>query len=141
MTFHDIWPLVAGGAAIGGAAALLLLFDGEIAGISGIHARVLQGDTGKAQWRLAFLIGLLLPGIYLALHHATPATAGWPLLIVAGLLVGAGTRLGGGCTSGHGVCGIANLSKRSLLATLTFMATAIVTVFIVRHVVAAGLLS
>lgn len=137
MIAHDIWPLIAGGAAIGGAASLLLLFDGEIAGISGIHARLLQGDTGKSLWRPAFLIGLLLPGIYLALRHATPATAAWPLLIVAGLLVGFGTRTGGGCTSGHGVCGIANLSKRSLLATLVFMGTAIITVFIVRHGISA----
>lgn len=134
MNATDIWPLVAGGAAIGVAAALLLLFTGEIAGISGIHAGLLQGDTGKSHWRLAFLFGLLLPGIYLALQHASPATAGRPLLIMAGLLVGIGTRIGGGCTSGHGVCGIANFSRRSLLATATFMATAIVTVFIVRHV-------
>lgn len=137
MTLTDIWPLVAGGAAIGGAAALLLLFSGEIAGISGIHARLLAGDSGHGHWRLAFLAGLLLPAGFIALQHATPATGSLPVLAVAGLLVGIGTRTSGGCTSGHGVCGIANLSPRSLLATLVFMATAVVTVFIVRHVIAA----
>ncbi|MDI1302627.1 MAG: YeeE/YedE thiosulfate transporter family protein [bacterium] len=135
MTLNDIWPLVAGGAAIGGAAALLLLFSGEIAGISGIVARLLQGDSGHGRWRLAFLAGLLLPAAFLALNHATPATGSLPVMALAGLLVGIGTRTSGGCTSGHGVCGIANLSPRSLLATLTFMATAGLTVFIVRHVI------
>jgi hypothetical protein len=136
MTLSDIWPLLAGGAAIGGAAALLLLFSGEIAGISGIVARLLQGDSGHGRWRLAFLAGLLLPAVFLALNHAAPATGSLPVMAVAGLLVGIGTRTSGGCTSGHGVCGIANLSPRSLLATLTFMATAGLTVFIVRHVIA-----
>jgi len=136
MTPSNIWPLLAGGAAIGGAAALLLLFSGEIAGISGIVARLLQGDSGHGHWRLAFLAGLLLPAAFIALNHATPATGSLPVMAVAGLLVGIGTRTSGGCTSGHGVCGIANLSPRSLLATLTFMATAGLTVFFVRHVIA-----
>lgn len=134
MTPTDLLPLAAGGAAIGAGAALLLLFDGEIAGISGIHARLLQGITGHQHWRLAFLAGLLLPALFLLWRHAAPATAGLPLMAVAGLLVGIGTRLGGGCTSGHGVCGMANLSPRSLLATLTFMAVAMFTVFLMRHV-------
>lgn len=128
------WLLVAGGAAIGAAAALLLLFTGEIAGISGIHASLLRGDSGRGHWRAAFLVGLVLPGFWLAARGATPATGPLLLLTVAGFLVGIGTRISGGCTSGHGVCGIANFSKRSLLATLTFMATAMATVFIVRHV-------
>ena len=134
MSGTEIWPLMAGGAAIGGGAALLLLFTGEIAGISGIHAGLLRGDSGRGHWRAAFLVGLVLPGLWLAAHGATPATGPLLLLIVAGLLVGTGTRIGGGCTSGHGVCGIANFSRRSLLATITFMTTAIITVFIVRHV-------
>ena len=136
MTMSDFWPLVAGGAAIGGAAALLLLFSGEIAGISGILARLLRGDSGHGHWRLAFLAGLLLPAVFLALTSAAPAAASLPTLAAAGLLVGIGTRTSGGCTSGHGVCGIANFSPRSLLATLTFMATAGLTVFVVRHVIA-----
>ena len=136
MIASDITPLVAGGAAIGGAAALLLLFSGEIAGISGIHARLLAGDTGHGHWRLAFLAGLLLPAAFIALHHATPATGSTALMAADGLLVGIGTRVGGGCTSGHGVCGIANLSRRSLLATPVFMAAAMATVYIVRHVIA-----
>lgn len=134
MDLAHLLPLVAGGAAIGAAAALLLLFTGEISGISGIHAGLLRGDSGRGHWRAAFIIGLVLPGLWLAAHGATPATGPLLLLIVAGLLVGTGTRIGGGCTSGHGVCGIANFSRRSLLATLIFMATAIITVFIVRHV-------
>lgn len=129
----ELWPQAAGGAAIGAAVALLLLFTGEIAGISGVHAGLLRGDSGRGHWRAAFLVGLVLPGLYLALKGATPATVAWPLLIVAGLLVGFGTRMGGGCTSGHGVCGMANLSPRSITATLVFMATAMLTVFITRH--------
>lgn len=132
LTFSELWPLAAGGAAIGAAAGLLLLFTGEIAGISGIQAALLRGDSGRRHWRLAFLAGLMLPGLWLW-QQGTPATAAWPVLIVAGLLVGYGTRRGGGCTSGHGVCGIANFSLRSLVATLVFMATAMLTVFITRH--------
>ncbi|MDQ8036705.1 MAG: YeeE/YedE thiosulfate transporter family protein [Pedobacter sp.] len=133
MNLFELWPQAAGGAAIGAAVALLLLFTGEIAGISGIHAGLLRGDSGRSHWRAAFLAGLVLPGFYLAAKGATPATVAWPLLIIAGLLVGFGTRTGGGCTSGHGVCGIANLSRRSIFATLVFMATAMLTVFITRH--------
>lgn len=129
----ELWPQAAGGTAIGAAVALLLLFTGEIAGISGVHAGLLRGDSGRGHWRAAFLTGLVLPGLYLAFKGATPATAAWPLLIIAGLLVGFGTRVGGGCTSGHGVCGMANLSPRSITATLAFMATAMLTVFITRH--------
>lgn len=132
MSLTDTWPLLAGGGAIGGGAALLLLGNGEIAGISGIGARLLAGDRGHGYWRLAFLAGLLLPALWLAGRAPAPA-ASLPLLAAAGLLVGLGTRVGGGCTSGHGVCGIANLSPRSLLATLLFMGAAGVTVFVVRH--------
>lgn len=133
MTVTEAWPLLAGGAAIGGGAALLLIVNGEIAGISGISARLFAGNAGPGRWRLAFLAGLVLPALWLASRDTLPATASLPVLAVAGLLVGLGTRLSGGCTSGHGVCGIANLSPRSLLATLLFMGAAGLTVFVVRH--------
>ena len=130
MNASELLPLVAGGAGIGAAAALLLLFDGEIAGISGIHARLLAGESGRGRWRLAFLAGLLLPALVLLLRHAAPATGSLGVMAGAGLLVGVGTRLGGGCTSGHGVCGIARLSKRSFVAVGIFFAVAIITVTI-----------
>ncbi|HEY1181853.1 MAG TPA: YeeE/YedE family protein [Rhodocyclaceae bacterium] len=123
-----------GGLLIGLAAAVLLLFNGRIAGISGIVGGLFQG--GDRAWRAAFILGLLLaPGIWV-LFAPLPATdvAGTPLLlIVAGLLVGFGSRLGSGCTSGHGVCGLSRLSLRSLVATLSFMGAAMATVFVARH--------
>jgi len=121
-----------GGALIGAAASLLLLANGRIAGVSGVLGRVAGTDFGEQGWRLAFLAGLLAPAL---LVGAGPVQwhGGLPWAAASGLLVGFGTRLGRGCTSGHGVCGLANLSGRSLLATLVFMATAIVTVFVVRH--------
>ncbi|ONF46576.1 YeeE/YedE family protein [Methylobacterium radiotolerans] len=140
---------LAGGALIGASAALLLLANGRIAGISGIlgglldslFGRLFDSPLGPAArdwaWRAAFLVGLLAgPALYrLAAGHWPDVRAGasWPMLIAAGLLVGYGTRLGSGCTSGHGVCGLARLSPRSLAAVATFMAAAIVTVFLVRH--------
>jgi uncharacterized membrane protein YedE/YeeE len=126
-----VWQSLAGGALIGAGAAVLLLFDGQVAGISGIVDRVLHRALGEQAWRVAFLAGLLLPAAALGAGpiawQAPPAT-----LAVAGALVGFGTRIGSGCTSGHGVCGIANLSPRSLVATGTFIAVAIVTVLVVR---------
>lgn len=127
-----------GGLLIGAAAAVLLLANGRIAGISGILGRLLAFDAGPRGWRLAFLAGLLLPALArgVAGGHAAPAVPGGPAtVIVAGLLVGLGTGWASGCTSGHGVCGLANLSKRSLVATLVFMATAGLTVYVARHVV------
>jgi len=121
-----------GGLLIGGGAAVLLLLNGRVAGISTIFGDVLHGIVGAGGWRIAFLVGLLLPAMALGLG-AVELPRGWYLIVVSGLLVGFGTRVGSGCTSGHGVCGIANLSRRSLLATMIFMATAIVTVFVVRH--------
>ncbi|MGV7030802.1 YeeE/YedE family protein [Methylobacterium symbioticum] len=127
----------AGGALIGAAAALLLLANGRIAGISGIAGGLLGPAGRDAAWRAAFLVGLLLgPVLFrLAAGHWPDlhVEASWPMLVVAGLLVGYGTRLGSGCTSGHGVCGLARLSPRSFAAVATFMASAIVTVFLVRH--------
>jgi len=126
--------LVAGGALIGSGAALLVLSSGRIAGVSGVVGNLLEGDVGPQCWRIPFLVGLLIPAIYLAALAAPVTHAGgvwW--LAAAGLLVGFGTRLGSGCTSGHGVCGIANFSRRSLVATLVFMTVAMLTVFVVRH--------
>ncbi|OZG73111.1 hypothetical protein BTA51_11480 [Hahella sp. CCB-MM4] len=132
------WPLT-GGILIGLAAVLMLWLLGRITGISGILWTSLV-ETDR-HWRLAFVAGLIL-GPLLAhyfLNLPIPESGGrnWPLIIVAGLLVGFGTRLGSGCTSGHGVCGLGRRSPRSLSATLTFMATGIITVFIVRHLLAA----
>ena len=130
-------PALLGGLLIGGAALLMLLFNGKILGISGIVGSLLKRGPEKHQWRIVFLIGLLVGGgVLLATRpdafrvsiHRSPVA-----LIVAGLLVGYGTRLGSGCTSGHGVCGVSRLSPRSLMATATFIACGAVTVFIVRQ--------
>lgn len=133
------WPAaLAGGVLIGLAATLLLWLNGRIAGISGIVGGVLLPQRGEVAWRLAFLLGLVaagaawlwwVPGAYAPRQGFPPA-----LLVAAGLLVGFGTRMGNGCTSGHGVCGLGRLSPRSLAAVLVFMATAIATTYIVRHV-------
>ena len=140
------WQSLAGGQLIGLAAAWLLLVNGRIAGISGIVGRLLQPQAGETAWRLAFLIGLLLapvlimlvaPSLAPAPSFSVVTRAGWGMLILAGLLVGFGTRLGNGCTSGHGICGLARLSPRSLAAVLTFMISGAATVFITRHVLGA----
>ncbi|WP_437736341.1 YeeE/YedE family protein [Sorangium sp. So ce1335] len=132
-------PLV-GGVLIGLSASLLLLFNGRVAGVSGVLGGLLVRlrSPGDAVWRAAFVAGLLLGGIALAAAHPgafPPGGDGRPLglLVVAGLLVGYGARLGNGCTSGHGVCGLSRLSFRSLCATMTFMATAAVTVYVSLH--------
>ena len=125
-----------GGALIGLAAALLMLFNGRIAGISGIVAGLLRPVRSEWAWRLAFVLGIIAsPWLYqcIATLPATTLDADWPTLVLAGLLVGVGTRYGSGCTSGHGVCGLARLSPRSLAATLAFMLSGFVTVFVVRH--------
>ena len=126
-----------GGLMIGGSAALFLILTGRVAGISGILGGLLQPVRNEVGWRLAFLAGLLLaPLVYAAVAGTMPRVeiaAPTGLLVVAGLLVGMGTRLGAGCTSGHGVCGIGRGSPRSIAATAMFMATAVATVFIARH--------
>ena len=131
----------AGGMLIGLAAALLWLGLGRIAGISGIVGGILPIRHKETAWRAAFLAGLLaaplLLGAVAGYSAPAPVLESVDLLAVAGLLVGFGTRLGSGCTSGHGVCGIARLSPRSLIATGVFMATAAATVFLVRHVIGA----
>ena len=129
-----------GGLLIGLAAALLLLLllNGRISGISGIVGGLVIPKSSDAGWRAAFVAGLLLgASIYmLTTGGAIPVTmqASLPVLVVAGLLVGFGTRLGSGCTSGHGVCGIARLSSRSIVATAVFFGVAMLTVFLARHV-------
>jgi uncharacterized membrane protein YedE/YeeE len=131
---------VLGGLLIGLSATLLLLANGRIAGISGIANGMFAGAAGDKAWRLCFLLGLIAgAGAYVwlfGLSFETPER-GVPLLLIAGFLVGFGTRLGNGCTSGHGVCGIARLSLRSLVATAVFLVTAIVTVWIATQVTGA----
>lgn len=128
---------LAGGVLIGTSAAILLILNGRIAGISGIVGGLLQPTHGDAGWRVAFLAGLFVaPLVYVTLGIPLPPVmldAPLGLLALAGLLVGFGTRLGAGCTSGHGVCGIGRGSPRSLAATAVFMTTALATVFVARH--------
>lgn len=133
------WASVAGGLMIGAASALFLLLNGKIAGISGIVGGLFRPKSGDVAWRIAFVSGLVLsPLLYGAVGHLPQVDidAGYPLLIIAGLLVGVGTRYGAGCTSGHGVCGLARRSPRSLVATAAFMVAGFATVFIARHLLA-----
>jgi uncharacterized protein len=129
-----------GGLLIGLSACALLLLMGRIAGISGIVGGLLpRGKTALSDWRAAFVLGLILAPVLYQVFADLPAShidSGWSTLILAGLLVGYGTRLGSGCTSGHGICGLANLSPRSLVATITFMTTGFLTVYVVRHLIA-----
>ena len=139
--WHDFtpWSALAGGAMIGLAAALLILFNGRIAGISGIMGGLLGWRNEDIFWRGAFLAGLIAAPLAFSLAAPLPAArvdADFPTLILAGLLVGAGTRYGSGCTSGHGVCGLARLSPRSLAATASFMLAGFATVYTVRHLLA-----
>jgi len=133
------WTALGGGLLIGLAAALFVLFNGRIAGISGIVGGLLRPAQGERGWRIAFLLGLIAAPLVYTLAAPLPAMridAGTGTLIAAGLLVGVGTRYGAGCTSGHGVCGLARGSVRSLAATLAFMGAGFATVFIVRHLLA-----
>lgn len=134
------WSSLAGGVLIGLSAALLILGSGRVAGISGIVGGLLKPGGPDTTWRLAFLGGLLaaplLWRLFAALPEAQPV-AGGGMLVVAGLLVGIGTRYGSGCTSGHGVCGLSRLSPRSLVATLAFMGAGFATVYVVRHLLGA----
>ncbi|WP_374403591.1 YeeE/YedE family protein [Niveibacterium sp.] len=136
ITSNFIQPL-AGGLLIGAAASLLLWLNGRLAGVSSIVGGAVSADPHERHWRLAFIAGLIAGAAALyALHGAAPqARAGFPtgLLAFAGMLVGYGTALANGCTSGHGVCGLARLSPRSLVATASFLATGIVTALLVRH--------
>jgi uncharacterized membrane protein YedE/YeeE len=139
--WNNFTPLAsaAGGAMIGLSAALFILLSGRIAGISGILGGLLAWPKGDISWRLAFLCGLLCAPFVVALFIPLPSfrvNAGGPTLVVAGLLVGIGTRYGAGCTSGHGVCGLSRRSPRSLAATAAFMLAGFATVFVVRHLLA-----
>jgi uncharacterized membrane protein YedE/YeeE len=126
-----------GGALIGLSSVLLMLLTGRIAGVSGIFGGLLNPGSNDKGWRIAFIAGLILAPLLAGLiGQAMPAPqlpASWTVIIAAGLLVGFGSRLGGGCTSGHGICGVARLSVRSIAATAIFMLTAIATVAITRH--------
>jgi uncharacterized protein len=130
------WASLAGGLVLGLATAMFILVNGRILGISGIVGGLFSRRRNDAGWRVSFLLGLLTAPMLYA-WFATPASpridASGPALVVAGLLVGVGTRYGSGCTSGHGVCGLSRLSPRSLAATLAFMATGFLTVYATRH--------
>ena len=135
------WASLIGGLLLGLASAVLILINGRILGISGILGGLLPPKVGDISWRVAFLLGMLAaPTVFMALAPAGFASepridAGFWTVIVAGLLVGVGTRYASGCTSGHGVCGLSRLSPRSLVATLSFMGTGFFIVYIVRHIV------
>ena len=142
MTIVNFTPLaaLAGGVLIGLAAAMMMLLSGRLAGVSGIVAGLLPPAEGDAAWRLWFLAGLIAgAALYRVGSGEGPEAlvfeATWPTLLVGGLLAGFGTRLSGGCTSGHGVCGIGRSSPRSMVATATFLATGAIAVFFSRHVV------
>lgn len=138
-THFTPWASLAGGLVLGLAAAVFILFSGRILGISGIVGGLLSPRAGDAGWRIAFLLGMLAAPVtfsWIAPAGLVPAPrieAGYGVVILAGLLVGLGTRLGSGCTSGHGVCGLSRLSPRSLVATLAFMGAGFLTVFLIRH--------
>ena len=138
-THFTPWASLAGGVLLGIASALFILANGRILGISGILGGLLRPKAGDAGWRIAFVLGMLAAPV--TLQWLAPAgflsapriEAGVAAVVVAGLLVGYGTRLGSGCTSGHGVCGLSRLSPRSLVATGTFMAAGFAIVFVIRH--------
>lgn len=133
-THFTPWASLAGGILIGVAAAMLVLLNGRIAGISSIVGGLLAPRRGDVAWRVAFVAGLLAAPLVMVLYTQAPRIdAGVGTLVAAGLLVGLGTSYGSGCTSGHGVCGLSRLSLRSLVATLAFMAAGMATVFLARH--------
>ena len=132
------WTSLAGGLLIGVATVFLVMFNGRIAGVSGIVGGLINPKRGDISWRIAFVSGLVLSPLAFALVFSLPKVqveANYYTLILAGLLVGIGTRYGSGCTSGHGVCGLSRRSPRSLVATIAFMLAGFVTVYIVRHLV------
>ena len=132
------WSSLAGGLLIGVATAMFLLLNGRVAGITGILGGILRPKAGDIGWRLAFVLGLLGAPLVYGLAAPLPSVhidADTASLIVAGLLVGVGTRYGSGCTSGHGVCGLSRLSPRSMVAVAAFMLAGFVTVFLVRHLI------
>jgi uncharacterized membrane protein YedE/YeeE len=138
-THFTPWLSLGGGIVLGIASAMFILLNGRILGISGIVGGLFRPRSGDVAWRIAFVLGLLAaPWVYVAVAApvAPRIDAGWGMVILAGLMVGIGTRYGAGCTSGHGVCGLSRLSPRSLVATLSFMAAGFATVFAIRHLFA-----
>lgn len=136
----EFTPITAfiGGCLIGLSALILMLASGRVAGCSGILTNAIKGGRGQREWRILFIIGLILgPVLAGTMSFELPSSYNfsWPIVIIAGLVVGVGTSMANGCTSGHGICGIGRLSKRSITATCVFMAAAIITVYISRHVV------
>lgn len=135
------WASLIGGIVLGLASAIFILFNGRILGISGILGGLLSPRAGDIGWRVSFFLGMAAAPTVFALLAPTGflsaprIDASYGLIVVAGLLVGLGTRYGSGCTSGHGVCGLSRLSPRSLVATLTFMGAGFATVFVVRHLI------
>lgn len=130
------WSALAGGALIGIAAAIFILFNGRIAGITGIAGGLIKPKAHDTGWRIAFISGLVIsPLVWQLFSHLPPIEIDTSdsVLAIAGLIVGISTRYGSGCTSGHGVCGISRLSPRSIIATLAFMASGFLTVYVVRH--------
>jgi uncharacterized membrane protein YedE/YeeE len=140
-THFTPWLSLAGGVTLGVAAALFVLLNGRVLGVSGILGGLLRPGASDAAWRLAFLLGLFCAPLayrWLApegFMHAPRIEAGLGRIVFAGLFVGLGTRYGSGCTSGHGICGLSRLSPRSLVATLVFMAAGFAMVFVLRHLV------
>jgi uncharacterized membrane protein YedE/YeeE len=133
------WASLSGGILLGLASALFILVNGRILGISGIVGGLFRPRADDVGWRLSFVLGMLVAPLLYAAVVGLPAVridAGWATLLVAGVMVGFGTRYGSGCTSGHGVCGLSRLSPRSLAATLAFMAAGFVTVYLMRHALA-----
>ncbi|HDY7459603.1 TPA: YeeE/YedE family protein [Vibrio vulnificus] len=137
MTFVVSWESLAGGILLGISALTMLLVNGKVAGISGILTGLLTPKSRDFAWRLMFVVGMVSGGVLAVTFGAASASVALPtsgvLIAAAGLLVGIGTRLGNGCTSGHGICGIGRLSKRSIVATAIFMAVAAMTVFVRLH--------
>lgn len=136
-THFTPYSALIGGLIIGVSAALFILMNGRIAGISGIIGGLLKPMKHDVLWRVAFVAGLFMAPTLYSLFAQMPdiqVDTNYPLLVLAGLLVGIGTRYGSGCTSGHGICGISRLSPRSIIATCVFMSSGIITVFIMRHV-------
>ena len=134
------WTSLGGGALIGLAASLFVLANGRIAGISGLLGTVMQFDSEGWGEKTLFLLGLMIAPLLWGVFAVLPEieiNTGWPALVIAGLLVGVGTRYGSGCTSGHGVCGVSRLSPRSIVATLCFMLAGFASVYIIRHALGA----
>ncbi|MDH5480009.1 MAG: YeeE/YedE family protein [Nitrosomonas sp.] len=134
------WPALIGGMIIGFSASLLLLFNGRIAGVSGIVGELFRWQVSEVNWRIIFIVGLIVSPVVWQQFFALPVIhieASGVMLAIAGLLVGFGARLGSGCTSGHGVCGLSRLSLRSLVAIMVFVITGAITVYLIRHVLTA----